>query len=122
MRGSNASSISYDDWPQSCCIAPPISCPKPLRPWDWVGALCRECVMALWEITACRYETRNARGFAVATAADGSCWEYELFEGGDGREFCSGVLERGAILSELWQQVGNPAREEIREKVLAEGA
>jgi len=78
--------------------------------------------VALWEITACRYETRDGRGFAVATAADGSRWEYELFEGGDGREFCSGVLERGAILSELWQQVGNPAREEIREKVLAEGA
>ena len=78
--------------------------------------------MALWEITACRYETRDGGSFAVATAADGSRWEYELFEGGDGREFCSGVLERGAILSELWQQVGNPAREEIREKVLAEGA
>jgi len=78
--------------------------------------------VALWEITACRYETRDGRGFAVATAADGSRWEYGLFEGGDGREFCSGVLERGTILSELWQQVGNPAREEIREKVLAEGA
>ena len=44
--------------------------------------------MALYEVTACKYETRNSRGFAVATAADGSHWEYELFEGGDGSEFC----------------------------------
>ena len=65
--------------------------------------------MALCKITACRYETRNSRGFAVATTANGSRWEYELFEGGDGREFCSGVLERGTILSEIWQQVGGTA-------------
>ena len=71
--------------------------------------------MALCEITACKYETRDGRGFAVATAANGSRWEYELFEGGDGKEFCSCVLERGTILSELWQPVGDPAREEIRE-------
>jgi hypothetical protein len=71
--------------------------------------------MALCEITACKYETRDGRGFAIATAADGSHWEYELFEGGDGKEFCSSVLERGTILSELWQPVGDPAREEIRE-------
>ena len=44
--------------------------------------------MALCEITACKYETRDGRGFAVATAANGSRWEYELFEGGDGKEFC----------------------------------
>ena len=63
--------------------------------------------MALREITACKYETRDSRGFAVATAANGSRWEYELFEGGDGKEFCSGILERGTILSEIWQQVGD---------------
>jgi len=63
--------------------------------------------MALYEITACKYETRDRRGFAVATAADGSGWEYELFEGGDGGDFCRSVLERGSILSELWQQVGD---------------
>ena len=71
--------------------------------------------MALCEITACEYETRDGRGFAVATDANGSRWEYELFEGGDGKEFCSGVLERGTILSELWQPVGDPAGEEIRD-------
>jgi hypothetical protein len=78
--------------------------------------------MALYEITACKYETRDKRSFAVATASNGSRWEYELFEGGDGSEFCSGVLERGTILTELWQQVGNPTRGEIREKALAEEA
>ena len=62
--------------------------------------------MALYEITACKYETRDGRGYAVATTANGSRWKYELFEGGDGKEFCSGILERGA-LSELWQQVGD---------------
>ena len=61
--------------------------------------------MALCEITACRYETRDGRGYAVATAANGSRWEYELFEGGDGKDFCRSVLERGTILSEIWQQV-----------------
>jgi len=71
--------------------------------------------MALCEITACKYETRDGRGFAVATAADGSHWEYELFEGGDGKAFCSSVLERGTILSELWQPVSDPAREEIQD-------
>ena len=71
--------------------------------------------MSLCEITACKYETRDSRGFAVATAANGSRWEYELFEGGDGSEFCRGVLERGTILSELWQPVGDPAREEIQD-------
>ena len=35
----------------------------------------------------------------------GSRWEYELFEGGDGKDFCRSVLERGTILSEIWQQV-----------------
>jgi hypothetical protein len=40
--------------------------------WAGVGALCMECVMALCEITACKYETRDSRGFAVATAANGS--------------------------------------------------
>ena len=58
-------------------------------------------------VTACKYETRDGRGYAVATAANGSLWEYELFEGGDGNEFCSGILERGTILSELWQPVGD---------------
>jgi len=38
---------------------------------------------------------------------DGSRWKYELFEGGDGKDFCSGILERGTILSELWQPVGD---------------
>ena len=71
--------------------------------------------MALCEITACKYETRDGRGFAVATAADGSHWEYEVFEGGDGSEFCSGILERGTILTELWQPYGDPAREEIQD-------
>ena len=71
--------------------------------------------MALCEITACKYETRDGRGYAVATAANGSRWEYELFEGGDGKDFCSGILERGTILSELWQQVGDPAREELQD-------
>ena len=71
--------------------------------------------MALCEITACKYETRDGRGFAIATASNGSRWEYELFEGGDGKDFCSGVLERGTILTELWQPVGDPAREEIRD-------
>ena len=71
--------------------------------------------MALCEITACKYETRDSRGFAVATAANGSRWEYELFEGGDGKDFCSGILERGTILSELWQPVGDPAREELQD-------
>ena len=50
--------------------------------------------MALCEITACKYETRDSRGVAVATDANGSRWEYELFEGGDGKEFCSSVLAR----------------------------
>jgi hypothetical protein len=63
--------------------------------------------MALCKITACKYETRDSRGFAVATAVDGSRWKYELFEGGDGKDFCSGILERGTILSELWQPVGD---------------
>ena len=63
------------------------------------------CVMALCEVTACKYETRDGRGFAVATATNGSRWEYELFEGGDGKDFCRSVLERGTILSEIWQQV-----------------
>ena len=85
------------------------------------GALCMECVMALFEITACKYETRDGRGFAVATAADGSHWEYELFEGGDGSEFCRSILERGSIVSELWQQVGDPAGEELRENGSEEG-
>ena len=71
--------------------------------------------MALYEITACKYETRDSRGFAVATAANGSRWEYELFEGGDGSEFCRGVLERGTILSELWQPAGDLAGEEVRD-------
>ena len=71
--------------------------------------------MALSEITACKYETRDGRGFAVATAENGSCWEYELFEGGDGKDFCSGILDRGTILTELWQQVGDPAREELQD-------
>jgi hypothetical protein len=71
--------------------------------------------MALCEITACKYETRDGRGYAVATAANGSSWEYELFEGGDGKDFCSGVLERGTILTELWQPVSDPAREEIQD-------
>jgi hypothetical protein len=65
--------------------------------------------MALCEITACEYEPRDKRGFAVATASNGSRWEYELFEGGDGSEFCRSVLQRGTILSELWQPVGDPA-------------
>jgi len=71
--------------------------------------------MALCEITACKYETRDGRGFAVATAANGSCWEYELFEGGDGKEFCRSILERGTILTDLWQPYGDPAREEIQD-------
>ena len=75
--------------------------------------------MALCEITACEYETRDSRVFAVATAANGSRWEYELFEGGDGKEFCSTVLERGTILTELWQQVGDPAWEEMQEEGLS---
>ena len=70
--------------------------------------------MSLCEITACKYETRDGRGFAVATDANGSLWEYEVFEGGNGSEFCSAVLERGAILSEIWQPVGDPSRQEIR--------
>ena len=70
--------------------------------------------MALCEITACKYETRDGRGFAVATAANGSLWEYEVFAGGDGSEFCSAVLERGAILTELWRQVGDLAAQEIQ--------
>ena len=70
--------------------------------------------MALCEITACKYETRDSRGFAVATAANGSRWEYELFEGGDGSEFCRGVLERGTILSELWQPVSDPAPHDVQ--------
>ena len=37
----------------------------------------------------------------------GSRWEYELFEGGDGKEFCRSILERGTILTELWQPVGD---------------
>ena len=61
--------------------------------------------MALCEITACKYETRDGRGFAVATDANGSHWEYELFEGGDGKDFCRSVVERGTIVTELWQQV-----------------
>ena len=77
--------------------------------------------MALFEITACKYETRDGRGFAVATAADGSHWEYELFEGGDGSEFCRSILERGTIMTEIWQQVGDPAGEEIRENGSEEG-
>ena len=71
--------------------------------------------MALCEITACEYETRDSRGFAVATAANGSRWEYELFEGGDGKEFCRSILVRGTILTELWQPYGDPAREEIQD-------
>ena len=67
----------------------------------------RECVMALCKFTACKYETRNSRGFAVATTANGSRWEYELFEGGDGKEFCRSILERGTVLTELWQPVGD---------------
>jgi len=62
--------------------------------------------MALCEITGCKYETRDGRGFAIATDANRSSWEYELFEGGDGKDFCRSVLERGTILSEIWQQVG----------------
>ena len=71
--------------------------------------------MVLYEITACKYETRDGRGYAVATAANGSRWEYELFEGGDGKEFCQSILERGTILTELWQPAGDPAREEIQD-------
>ena len=71
--------------------------------------------MALYQITACKYETRDSRGFAVATAANGSRWEYELFEGGDGRDFCRGIVDRGAILTELWQPVSDPAREELQD-------
>lgn len=71
--------------------------------------------MALCEVTACKYETRDGRGFAVATDANGSRWEYELFEGGDGKDFCRSVLERGTILTELWQPVGLPARQEIQD-------
>ena len=67
------------------------------------------------KITACKYETRDGRGFAVATAANGSRWEYELFEGGDGKEFCNGVLERGTIMTELWQPVSDPAGKEIQD-------
>ena len=70
--------------------------------------------MSLCEITACKYETRDGRGFAVATDANGSRWEYEVFEGGDGSEFCTSVLERGAILTEIWQQVGDLAAQEIQ--------
>ena len=77
--------------------------------------------MDVYEITACKYETRDGRGFAVATAANGSSWEYELFEGGDGSEFCSGILERGTIMTEIWQQVGDPAWEEICENGSEEG-
>jgi len=73
------------------------------------------CVVVLYEITACKYETRDSRGFAVATAANGSRWEYELFEGGDGKEFCRSILERGTILTELWQPYGDPARELIQD-------
>jgi len=61
--------------------------------------------MALCEITACHYEVRNGRGFAVATDVNGSHWQYEIFEGGDGKEFCQSILDRGTIWSELWQQV-----------------
>ena len=71
--------------------------------------------MALCQITACKYETRDSRGFAVATAANGSRLEYELFEGGDGKEFCRSILERGNILTDLWQPAGEPAREEIQD-------
>jgi hypothetical protein len=55
--------------------------------------------MGVCVITACKYEARDNRRYAVATAANGSRWEYELFEGGDGKEFCSGVVERGTILT-----------------------
>jgi hypothetical protein len=37
-----------------------------------------------------------------------------LFEGGDGKDFCSGILERGTILTELWQPVGPPAQDDQR--------
>jgi hypothetical protein len=70
--------------------------------------------MALYGITACKYETRDGRGYAVATDANGSRWEYELFEGGDGKDFCSGVVERGTIMTELWQPVGDRAAEELQ--------
>ena len=71
--------------------------------------------MALYEITGCKFETRDGRGYAVATAADGSHWEYELFEGGDGSEFCRSILERGTIMTEIWQQVGDPAGEAVQD-------
>jgi len=70
--------------------------------------------MALREVTACKYERRDSGGFAVAIASDGSSWEYELFEGGDGTEFCRDVVERGTIRTELWRQVGDPTAEDIR--------
>ena len=71
--------------------------------------------MARCEITACEFEARDSRGFAVAIDLNGSRWEYELFEGGDGKEFCGSILERGTILTELWQPAGDPAREEIQD-------
>jgi hypothetical protein len=70
--------------------------------------------MALYE-TGCKFETRDGRGYAVATATDGSHWEYELFEGGDGSEFCRSILERGTIMTEIWQQVGDPAGEAVQD-------
>ena len=30
-----------------------------------------------------------------------------MFEGGDGKEFCRSILERGTVLTELWQPVGD---------------
>jgi hypothetical protein len=54
-------------------------------------------------ITTCKCEQRELRFFAVATARDGSLWEYELFAADQGDQFCQEVLQRGAIRSELWR-------------------
>ena len=57
------------------------------------------------DITACKYEQRDGRSFAVAPDTNDWLWEYELFGADDGEEFCREILKRGTIRSELWRRV-----------------
>ena len=65
----------------------------------------------LIEITTCKCEQREGRVFAVATAKDGSLWEYELLEAIHGEQFCDEILKCGAIRRELWKppETGRPS-------------
>lgn len=62
--------------------------------------------MTTIQITSCQYENRGGYGFCIATATDGSLWEYELFECNYGDTFCESIQIRGTIRDELWRRYG----------------